>query len=589
MANVELKTRIKLRYDTFTNWSTNNPLLLKGEIAVTSVPAAPTKEVNSVAAPQILFKVGDGTSKYNDLKWASGLAADVYEWAKAAARPAYKYGDADLTGFGTAAAKNVEDFDAAGAAATAETNAKDYVDQKIKAIPAQAEYTLVSDEAGKIKLMKGDAAASDIEISGWGDLLLASTFNDYKTSNDKAVKAAADAAAAAQATADAALPQADFEAFETTNTAAIAAAKKAGDDAMTEAKAKVASVALAGGTNNGTLKLTVNGTATDNIAVTGLGSAAYTDADAYATAAQGEKADAAMPKAGGAFTGAVTVLAPTADMNPANKKYVDDAIKGVTQFDFQVVDSLPATGVKGTIYLVAHAHGAQDGYDEYIYVNDGWEKIGNTDIDLTDYATKTDVDNAIKALDVEELAIGAGETVKTISETDGKIAVAKQSIQITQAQVTGLADALAGKQASLTEAQLAAANSGITADKVATYDGYAAEIAGKQDALSTTQLAAANSGITTAKVTKYDGYEATINGKQDEITADNKLSATLVSGLATVATSGKYGDLTGLPTIPDAAKDAALKDASGATIFSANAAEDVQITVIDCGNASATW
>ena len=43
-------------------------------------------------------------------------------------------------------------------------------------------------------------------------------------------------------------------------------------------------VTLASGTNNGSLKLTVNGTATDNIAVKGLGSAAYTASSAYATA-----------------------------------------------------------------------------------------------------------------------------------------------------------------------------------------------------------------------------------------------------------------------------------------------------------------
>lgn len=44
------------------------------------------------------------------------------------------------------------------------------------------------------------------------------------------------------------------------------------------------SVTLASGTNNGTLKLTVGGTVTDNIAVKGLGTAAYTDSSAYAPA-----------------------------------------------------------------------------------------------------------------------------------------------------------------------------------------------------------------------------------------------------------------------------------------------------------------
>lgn len=53
--------------------------------------------------------------------------------------------------------------------------------------------------------------------------------------------------------------------------------------AKTTADSKVGSVSLASGTNNGTLKLTVNGTATDNIAVKGLGSAAYTASTAYAT------------------------------------------------------------------------------------------------------------------------------------------------------------------------------------------------------------------------------------------------------------------------------------------------------------------
>ena len=43
-------------------------------------------------------------------------------------------------------------------------------------------------------------------------------------------------------------------------------------------------VTLASGTNNGTLKLTVGSKTTDNIAVKGLGSAAYTDSSAYATA-----------------------------------------------------------------------------------------------------------------------------------------------------------------------------------------------------------------------------------------------------------------------------------------------------------------
>lgn len=53
--------------------------------------------------------------------------------------------------------------------------------------------------------------------------------------------------------------------------------------------------------------------------------------------------------------------------------------------------------------------------------------------------------NLIAELDVAEVAVNANETVSTISEADGKIAVSKQAIQITTSQVTGLDTALAGK------------------------------------------------------------------------------------------------------------------------------------------------
>ena len=157
------------------------------------------------------------------------------------------------------------------------------------------------------------------------------------------------------------------------------------------------------------------------------------------TALQGT-VDTLMPKAGGEFTGAVTVQAPTADMNPATKKYVDDAIGGITGVEFRVVEALPETGEAGVIYLMAHSHGTQDIYDEYIWVTDKFEKIGNTDIDLSQYAQKAD-------LTAGPFAVGAGETVKSISEADGIISVEKQAIAIEQSQVNGLADALAGKQA----------------------------------------------------------------------------------------------------------------------------------------------
>lgn len=72
---------------------------------------------------------------------------------------------------------------------------------------------------------------------------------------------------------------------------------------------------------------------------------------------------------------------------------INESLSGITGIDIQVVESLPTTGVKGVIYLVAHAHGDKDNYDEYVWVatKKAYEKIGNTDIDLSGYVQKTDL------------------------------------------------------------------------------------------------------------------------------------------------------------------------------------------------------
>ena len=72
---------------------------------------------------------------------------------------------------------------------------------------------------------------------------------------------------------------------------------------------------------------------------------------------------------------------------------VADAVGGVTQIDYEVVSSLPSTGTTGKIYLVAHSHGTNDAYDEYIWLanSTSYEKIGHTDIDLSGYLQTTDV------------------------------------------------------------------------------------------------------------------------------------------------------------------------------------------------------
>ncbi|MEG0165760.1 hypothetical protein [Anaerorhabdus sp.] len=76
---------------------------------------------------------------------------------------------------------------------------------------------------------------------------------------------------------------------------------------------------------------------------------------------------------------------------------ITSAIADITQFDFVKVDTLPETGVKGTIYLVPSMKTRSSGdeyYDEFIWLGKseqtptGYEKFG-ANIDLSGYVLKT--------------------------------------------------------------------------------------------------------------------------------------------------------------------------------------------------------
>lgn len=591
MATTTLSTRITLKYDTLANWNASEFILKKGEVAICSLDTGET--VNQSTPPAVLLKVGDGAHKFSELPWASGLAADVYGWAKAPTKPSYTPSEVGA--------------DASGAAAGALASAKEYTNEKIAAIPKAAEYTLETGSAdGSVVLKKDGVAVGDpAVIKGFADLLKAAVFNEYKTTNDQAVKAAADAAAAAQTAAEQAQATADGKYSKPEGGIGI-------DDLSAGVKASLAKADSAIQDISGKQdKLTPGNNisiANNTISVTGLGTAAFKNTGDFATAAQGAKADSAVQSvAEGSQNGYISVdgtdvavkglkalafkesLAKgdvglgnvenkTMDATPTAssenyvtsggvKTYVDNAIAAVKQFQYEVVSALPAASADtmGKIYLVSDVHNSADNYDEFITLEkDGaysWEKIGNTDIDLSGYVKKTTTiagvdlqDNITKTELLTALNVADGATKVDESTVSGwgftKNEGTVNSVKMNGKAVTitnGAVDlgtvitahqSLDGKQDKLNDTQLAAVNSGITSDKVSTYDGYAALINGKQGALDETQLNAVNSGITAAKVTKYDGYESSINGKQDKITSSNKLSSSLVDGLGAAASKG---------------------------------------------------
>jgi hypothetical protein len=73
---------------------------------------------------------------------------------------------------------------------------------------------------------------------------------------------------------------------------------------------------------------------------------------------------------------------------------INSALEGITGIDFQVVQSLPATGTKGVIYLMSNGSSAASNiYDEYIWLSSSssYEKIGTTQVDLTNYVQFSDL------------------------------------------------------------------------------------------------------------------------------------------------------------------------------------------------------
>lgn len=75
-----LKTRLQLKYDSHEQWMENDPVLLAGEVALSTVSVKQEGTVNEV--PSVLIKVGDGTSKYSELDFTYAKAADVLSACK---------------------------------------------------------------------------------------------------------------------------------------------------------------------------------------------------------------------------------------------------------------------------------------------------------------------------------------------------------------------------------------------------------------------------------------------------------------------------------------------------------------------------
>ena len=335
MATQTLNTRIALKSDTTANWAKSTLVLLKGEQAI---------EITESGAYKI--KIGDGVKTFAELPYATMTPEEISALIgdgsvqNVTLASGTNNGTLKLTVDGT----TTDNIAVKGLGSAAYTNTSAYATAAQGALATNAVRKVVSGTAnGTISVTTGTGAATDIAVKGLGSAAYkgAGASQGQVPVNGAALGTTANVPVVTNTSgqlvphASGALGSAAFKGAETFATAAQGA----------KADKSVQSVSITSGTNNGTIKLTVNGNATDNIAVKGLGSAAYTASGAYATSAQGAKADAAMPKAGGTFTGTVTLAAdPTDALQPTTKQYVDAKISS----SIAASDAMVFKGTLGT-------------------------------------------------------------------------------------------------------------------------------------------------------------------------------------------------------------------------------------------------
>lgn len=120
-----------------------------------------------------------------------------------------------------------------------------------------------------------------------------------------------------------------------------------------------------------------------------------------------------------------------------SKEEIDDMISQLKQFEAKKVDELPITGqIPNCIYFVPKGSGGLDGCYEYMWIDNKWEFIGSTDVDLSDYWTIEETMQYIEnhqyvlpeatADTLGGIKLGSGDGAVSLDE-DGNIIIATTS------------------------------------------------------------------------------------------------------------------------------------------------------------------
>ena len=150
--------------------------------------------------------------------------------------------------------------------------------------------------------------------------------------------------------------------------------------------------------------------------------------------------------AGTVATGLTSITVSTSDIASASelsqlKATVEQHLTDAAgKLQISVVDTLPATGEAGKIYLVPNKGEDKNVKDEYLWVNNAWELIGTTKIDLSAYATTESVTSAISGAktEIKGTTDGLANRIGTLETAAPSYALKTTSLAASDSDEAGL-------------------------------------------------------------------------------------------------------------------------------------------------------
>ena len=88
----------------------------------------------------------------------------------------------------------------------------------------------------------------------------------------------------------------------------------------------------------------------------------------------------------------------TNDENFKTEAEIQTLINNSTKLKKEIVTSLPSAGKEDVIYLLKNKNDTNNFYTEYMWIGGKWEIIGDTKVDLSDYAKKADIKTKLSEL-----------------------------------------------------------------------------------------------------------------------------------------------------------------------------------------------